>query len=183
MIIIIIYPCTQIVCLDDKGLTEMLSKAREWMGQSLSMNVNRGVSFFETTIRCLGGLMSIYDLSKDNFYLEKALDLGDRMKPVFYTGNGLPLSEINLANGAKSSARWTGGSVLLAEVGTIQLEFQSLSDRLNSDDHRDLGDYASKVFETLDPERDGGPRLPLRGQYPIYLDSNSLKFLSIFCNN
>eukprot|EP00486_Rosalina_sp_Unknown_P013068 CAMPEP_0201584634 /NCGR_PEP_ID=MMETSP0190_2-20130828/113121_1 /ASSEMBLY_ACC=CAM_ASM_000263 /TAXON_ID=37353 /ORGANISM="Rosalina sp." /LENGTH=599 /DNA_ID=CAMNT_0048029001 /DNA_START=45 /DNA_END=1844 /DNA_ORIENTATION=+ len=158
------------------GLTDMLKEARDWMESSLSFNVNRGISFFETTIRCLGGLMSIYDLTKDKLYLDKALDLGQRMKPVFQTGTGMPLSEINLASGHKKSAGWTGGSVLLAEVGTIQLEFQSLSDRLDKEETRDLGDLASKVFETLDPEREGGPTLPLRGQYPLFLDSNSVRF-------
>eukprot|EP00484_Ammonia_sp_Unknown_P010425 CAMPEP_0197076166 /NCGR_PEP_ID=MMETSP1384-20130603/211977_1 /TAXON_ID=29189 /ORGANISM="Ammonia sp." /LENGTH=604 /DNA_ID=CAMNT_0042515015 /DNA_START=83 /DNA_END=1897 /DNA_ORIENTATION=+ len=158
------------------GLSDMLSGAREWIDSNLNFNVNRGISFFETTIRCLGGMMSIYDLTKDEMYLNKALDLGQRMKPVFDTGNGMPLSEINLANGHKKSAGWTGGSILLAEVGTIQLEFQSLSDRLGKEETRDLGDLASKVFETLDPERPGGPKLPLRGQYPLFLDSNSVRF-------
>ena len=154
----------------------MLKGARSWIDESLHFDINRGVSFFETTIRCLGGLMSIYDLTKDAMYLEKAHDLANRMTPVFQTGNGLPLSEINLSNGHKKAAGWTGGSVLLAEVGTIQLEFQSVSDRLNRTETKFLGDLASKVFETLDPERPNGIKLPLRGQYPLFLDTHSMRF-------
>lgn len=158
------------------GLKDMLSEARQWMKESLSFDKNQQISFFETTIRCLGGLMSIYDLTKDSLFLDLAQDLGTRMKPVFATGLGLPMSQINLANGHKKSSSWTGGSVLLAEVGTIQIEFQSLSDRLGREETRDLGDLASKVFETLDPEREGGPTLPLRGQYPLFLDANNVRF-------
>jgi mannosyl-oligosaccharide alpha-1,2-mannosidase len=36
------------------------------------------VSFFETSIRALGGLLSAYELSKEKVFLEKALDLGER---------------------------------------------------------------------------------------------------------
>jgi len=158
------------------GLSDMLSGARQWIQESLSFDHSKQISFFETTIRCLGGLMSIYDLTEDTLYLDKAHDLGRRMKPAFGTGLGLPLSQINLANGVKKTSSWTGGSVLLAEVGTIQLEFQSLSDRLGSEDTRDFGDLASKVFETLDPQREGGPTLPIRGQYPLFIDANNMRF-------
>ncbi len=36
------------------------------------------VSFFETSIRALGGLLSAYELSKEKVFLDKALDLGER---------------------------------------------------------------------------------------------------------
>ena len=57
-----------------------------------------------------------------------------------------------------------------------KLEFQLLSDRLNKEETRDLGDSASKVFETSDPERDGGPTLSLLGQFLLFLDANSVQF-------
>ncbi len=41
------------------------------------------VSFFEVTIRLLGGLVSCYDVSGDSMFLEKALDLGSRLLPYF----------------------------------------------------------------------------------------------------
>ena len=40
------------------------------------------VSFFETTIRCLGGLVTAYELSGDPVLLEKATDLGERLGKV-----------------------------------------------------------------------------------------------------
>jgi len=155
------------------GLNDMLKPAREWISTKLSFESSQSQSFFETVIRCLGGLVSIYDLTKDKMYLEKARDLANRLSKAFDTPSGLPLSEINLQNGHANSAHWTGGSVLLAEIGTIQIEFQSLSDRLNDNV---FGSKVSKVFELLDPQANTGIHLPLRGQYPIYIDPNNVKF-------
>lgn len=56
---------------------------------SLNFNKNVDVSFFETVIRLLGGLVSCYDLSGDSMFLEKAQDLADRLLPNFRpTGSG-----------------------------------------------------------------------------------------------
>jgi mannosyl-oligosaccharide alpha-1,2-mannosidase len=54
------------------------------------------VSFFETTIRVLGGLLSAYELSGDSMFLEKADDLGRRFLPAFDSRSGLPRTSINL---------------------------------------------------------------------------------------
>lgn len=43
------------------------------MDKHLHFDVNRDVNLFEVTIRVLGGLLSIYHLSDDRMYLEKAV--------------------------------------------------------------------------------------------------------------
>ena len=58
------------------GLTDDFNKGVEWIRQSLDFRKQRMVSFFETTIRCLGGLVTAYELSGDAVLLEKATDLG-----------------------------------------------------------------------------------------------------------
>jgi mannosyl-oligosaccharide alpha-1,2-mannosidase len=47
------------------GLKEEFQTARDWIDQHLSAKIANGgsVSFFETTIRILGGLMSASDLT------------------------------------------------------------------------------------------------------------------------
>ncbi|ETO14104.1 hypothetical protein RFI_23265, partial [Reticulomyxa filosa] len=154
------------------GLNGLLGNATKWVKESLSFDKHQTVSFFETTIRCLGGLMSVYDLTGNDIFLHKAKDLARRLSAVFNSGNGMPLSEVNLASGSAHAAQWTGGSVLLAEVGTIQLEFKSCADRSKDPS---LGEKAVRVFEKLDPKR-GGPALPLRGQFPIYIDTNHIRY-------
>ena len=155
-----------------QGLTDMFNTATEWIQSSLNFNIGKTVSFFETVIRCLGGLMSTYDLSRNKIFLEKAQELADKLMPAFDTGNGFPLSEVNLGSGRSNVARWTGGSVLLAEIGTIQLEFQSVSDRINDNKY---GTKVSDVFIKLDPES-GNVNPPIRGQYPIFLDTSTVRF-------
>merc|ERR1711871_641094 len=106
------------------GMREEFDEAQEWVQKSLSFNKNRMVSTFETTIRALGGLLSAYDLSEESIFLEKAKDLGARLFKAFSTPSGLPNGQINLATGSSSNAGWTGSAAILAEIGTLQLEFR-----------------------------------------------------------
>jgi hypothetical protein len=61
------------------GMKEEFNEARDWLTDNLDFEkVKRKVSFFETTIRALGGLLSAYELSGDMVFLLKAEDLADR---------------------------------------------------------------------------------------------------------
>lgn len=52
--------------------------------------------FFETVIRYLGGLLSAYALSpNDTILLERAIDLTDKLDPVFNTTSGLAYFSVN----------------------------------------------------------------------------------------
>lgn len=51
---------------------------------------------FETTIRVVGGLLSIYDLTGDQLYLTKAQELADLLMPAFNTPSGFPYTSIVL---------------------------------------------------------------------------------------
>lgn len=59
------------------------------------------VSFFEMTIRYLGGLLALYSLTNDEVFLSTALSLGNKLLPVFQheSNPGLPLPYINLQTG------------------------------------------------------------------------------------
>ena len=46
-----------------------------FMRDSFKVDVNRDVNLFETTIRVLGGLLSMYNLSHDELFLLKAVSL------------------------------------------------------------------------------------------------------------
>jgi mannosyl-oligosaccharide alpha-1,2-mannosidase len=50
-------------------------------------------------------------------FLDKAVELADKLLPAFDTPTGLPMKSINLGTGALSKDR----IVLLAEVGTVQV--------------------------------------------------------------
>ena len=64
----------------------------------------------------------------------------------------------------------------MSEVGTIQIEFQSISDRSNDKNDEKYGNSAREIFRRLDPFEPGGPKLPIRGHPPILIDPRSGRF-------
>ncbi|KAK4287887.1 hypothetical protein Pmani_039056 [Petrolisthes manimaculis] len=107
-------------------LKEEFSEAREWVASQLNFNLNQEVNLFETTIRVLGGLLSTYHLTNDQLFLDKAIDLGDRLVLGFNSGSGVPFADVNLYSRRASKPRW-GPDSSTSEVTTIQLEFRDLS--------------------------------------------------------
>lgn len=146
------------------GLDEQFQRAKSWITDSLDFNKKVEASVFETTIRVLGGLLSAYDLSGDDIFLEKAKQIGDRLLPAWDTPTGIPFTAIDLASGRANNPGWTGGSSLLADVGTTQLEFIALSQR--------TGDpiYQKKVENVIMQLR---KIFPEDGLIPIYVNPYS----------
>jgi len=150
------------------GLKAEFQQARDWVATHLNFNVNMGISFFETTIRCLGGLIAAYELSNDRIFLDKARDLGEKLLRAFGRSPiGLPMATINLATGAADPPGWTSGALILAEVGTIQLEFKALSH--HTGDPR-WEQKSQAIFDHL--ERIAPPD----GLYPLFLNMNNGAF-------
>jgi endoplasmic reticulum Man9GlcNAc2 1,2-alpha-mannosidase len=99
----------------------------------------------------LGGLLSVYELSgRDSLYLEKAIDLADRIMPVFETDTGIPMTLVNL--GLKQGIRETDhkGWVSTAEVSTLQLEFKYLSHLTGNQKYWDA---VEKIMEVIKAAR------------------------------
>jgi len=107
-------------------MDEEFKQARDWVAESLTFNHAGAVSVFETTIRELGGLLSAYELSGDDVFLDKAKELGDKLMPAFNTQSGIPTGQVDFRSG-KSTNGWAGGSAILSELGTLQVEFRYLS--------------------------------------------------------
>ncbi|CAN0027857.1 unnamed protein product, partial [Phaeothamnion confervicola] len=143
-------------------------EARNWVRDSLQFANVRSVSVFETTIRELGGLLAAYDLSGDRIFLEKAAELGDRLLPAFNTPTGIPLPQVDLSNGRANANSWASGSVL-AELGTLQVEFRYLS---NATGDRRYAEAVNHVFELL------ASMNPKHGLFPIYISPSTGKFTS-----
>jgi len=87
---------------------------------------NRYAAFFETVIRYLGGLLSAYALSQDPILLMRADDLGIALLPAFDTPSGLPMYSVNPVTG-KGAQGWVGGSTILSEALSCQLEYKYLA--------------------------------------------------------
>ncbi|KRY52702.1 Endoplasmic reticulum mannosyl-oligosaccharide 1,2-alpha-mannosidase [Trichinella nativa] len=111
------------------GLNEEFTAVRNQFS-TFSADVDRFVSLFEVTIRILGGLLSVYRLTDDDLFLEKAKELGDRLMPAFSTKSGIPYSDVNLHTGEGRNPPWMSLSSL-SEVASLQLEFRELSRATN----------------------------------------------------
>ncbi|GMT29871.1 hypothetical protein PFISCL1PPCAC_21168, partial [Pristionchus fissidentatus] len=86
------------------------------------------LSVFETNIRFVGGLLSAFALTKDRMFLRKGEEIADLLLPAFDTPTGIPYSLIDVRSGKASNFPWaSSGCSILAEFGTLQLEFDYLS--------------------------------------------------------
>ncbi|GAA5861315.1 hypothetical protein JCM3774_000206 [Rhodotorula dairenensis] len=102
------------------------------------------ISWFETTIRYLGGLLSAYELSADPLMLERATELGDWLLPAFATEFGLPVNRYIIGSNPNGAHN---GRQSLAEVGSMTLEMTRLS-QLTGDEVYFRA--AQRALDTLD---------------------------------
>lgn len=104
------------------GLEADAADAKRLILERLSFDRDISVQVFEVTIRLLGGLLSAYQADSDSAFLGLATDLADRLLPAFESPTSMPYRYVTLHTGA------TRDSVSNpAEIGTLMLEFGSLS--------------------------------------------------------
>ncbi|XP_032398938.1 mannosyl-oligosaccharide 1,2-alpha-mannosidase IA [Etheostoma spectabile] len=144
---------------------EEFDAATDWVEKNLDFNVNAEVSVFEVNIRFVGGLLSAYYLSGKEVYRRKAVELGEKLLPAFKTPTGIPWALLNLKSGIGRNWPWaSGGSSILAEYGTLHLEFMHLSKLSGNPEFQQKVMNIRKVLNRLDKPQ---------GLYPNYLNPNS----------
>ena len=143
------------------GLRQEFDEAKRWVRDSLRFDRTGDVSVFETTIRELGGLLAAFDLSGDKVFLDKARDLGQRLAHAFDTPTGIPKGSTSLREGRAKDVGWTGGNAVLAELGSVELEFRYLGYKLGD---ASFSDKANRVFEQFSTMKG------TQGLFPIYVD-------------
>ncbi|KAJ7611556.1 glycoside hydrolase [Mycena polygramma] len=152
------------------GLDDEYARARQWVASSMSFDRDANFNTFETTIRVLGGLLSAYELTDgDQLYLDRAIDLADRLLPVFDTPSGLPTSQVNLAHRLGVADPDNRCLVSTAEASTLQLEFRYLGFLTDNFDYWDKAENVMKVIRRA--------RLP-NGLTPIFMSSAAGKFMT-----
>eukprot|EP00842_Homolaphlyctis_polyrhiza_P001325 jgi/Hompol1/2193/HPOL_005882-RA len=143
------------------GLSNEFSEAKELVAASMDFNVNDSSNVFETTIRVLGGLLAAFDLDGDHRILKKAILLGDKLLNVFNSQSGIPDQLIVLASGQTYH-----GAVSLATAGTLQLEFQYLSDVSGDPKYADAALHVLEIIRRLESVK-------YKGLYPIDVNYSS----------
>ncbi len=135
------------------GLQTEFEHAKEWVTETMSFSSakQQEVSFFETTIRLLGGLLSAYDLSGDPALLDMAEDLGNRLVAVF-DGNESGIAT-NHAQLPMTEASPGGGRVAVAELGTNVIEFGVLGARTGREEFRTKAEKGLRFIHAKNPDQ------------------------------
>lgn len=153
------------------GLKDEYMAARTWIENNLDFNkFEVDVSVFETNIRYVGGLLSIYALTKDQLYLNKAVQIADKLLPAFETPSNIPNSNVNLRTGYSHNHDWAYGAAILSEFGSIHLEFLYLSHATGDPKYREK---ALKIRDTI---RKAVPRSD--GLYNNYMSVDNGQWLT-----
>ncbi len=133
------------------GLDEEFERAHAWIAENMTFDreAPQTISFFETTIRCLGGLLAAHDLTGSKLFLEKAEDLGRRIAPVF---QGSPTGILTNNAGLPQTRIYTGDdNVALAELGSNLIEFGTLGRRTGNATYRLLAEDSMRFIHAKYP--------------------------------
>ncbi|KAF9380071.1 hypothetical protein CPB97_008588 [Podila verticillata] len=143
------------------GFNDEFDEALEWVKTKFDMTKNptAQLQFFETVIRYLGGLLSAYDLTGEEVLLDKAEELGGYCLNAF-SNSAFP----NGRFAVQKSSNYGGSTYILAEVGSIQLEFTRLSTLTGNPVYKDK---ALEIFDIL-----GTADAQLPGLLPFHVQPN-----------
>lgn len=149
-------------------MTEEYIEARNYVAEHVSFDIDFDVNLFECTIRVLGSMLSMYHLTHDRMYLDKAIDIGNRLLPaVTKSPSGVPYSDVNLKTGKVHPPRW-GPDSTVSEITTIQLEFRDLSSLTGDKKYKDAVDAVTQHVHNLPGKKDG--------LVPMWINANSGQF-------
>jgi hypothetical protein len=152
------------------GLHEEFDRAVEYVQTKLQFPRKGQVSVFETTIRVVGGLLGAHALSTRPGLLEKAKEMADMLTPAFeVSASGLPYPLIDLGSQKASTQPWTTG-VVLADFGSMALEFRYLSQQLGDPKYAQLVD---KVYERCAELQ--AKEQTQDGLFPVYVDPEEVE--------
>ncbi|KAL1837003.1 hypothetical protein VTJ49DRAFT_4406 [Mycothermus thermophilus] len=126
------WAATLVDALDTLWIMGMKSEFKEAvdaaeMGINFTTTDIRDVNIFETNIRYLGGFLSAFDLSGDVRLLRKAAEVGEMLYKAFDTPNHMPITRWDWQSAARGHKQEAPASVLLAEIGSLSMEFTRLS--------------------------------------------------------
>ncbi|TKR93779.1 hypothetical protein L596_008176 [Steinernema carpocapsae] len=151
------------------GLMDEYEDARQWIAMNLDFTKTSGdLSVFETNIRFIGGLLSAYGLTNDTMYVDKAKAIANLLMPAFETPTGIPLALVNVQRKTASNWNWaSGGASILSEFGTLQLEFDYLSNITKNSIYSDKMARIREVLQSIQK---------VDGLYPNYLNPKTGKW-------
>lgn len=130
------------------------------------------LNVFETTIRYLGGLLSAYDVSghKHGILLKKAIEVGEMLYHAFDTPNHMPIARWEWQKSALGHDQSARIQCLVAELGSLTLEFTRLS-QLTGDPK--WYDAIARITDTFERQQNN-TKLP--GLWPTFVNPQAADF-------
>jgi mannosyl-oligosaccharide alpha-1,2-mannosidase len=128
------------------------------------------INVFETNIRHLGGLLAAYDLSKDDRLLAKATECGEMLYHAFDTPNHMPITRWDMRQAGEGKPQVAADRVLLAEIGSMTMEFTRLSQLTGDPKYYDAVTRITRLLE----EQQEKTKLP--GMWPIVVNGKHADF-------
>ncbi|KAF2702670.1 glycoside hydrolase family 47 protein [Pleomassaria siparia CBS 279.74] len=154
------------------GLQEEFEEAVEAVDKiDFTTTPRHDIPLFETTIRYLGGFLAAYDLSggKHNNLLTKAVELAELLISAFDTPNRMPVTYYLWRPDFASQPHRASNRVVLAEIGSLSLEFTRLSQITGDQKYYDAIARITDELELFQSKT----RLP--GMWPTYIDASGCK--------
>ncbi|TEB32929.1 seven-hairpin glycosidase [Coprinellus micaceus] len=132
---------------------------------SQSKQENERVSIFETTIRYLGGMLSTYELTNEEYpeLLGQSVKLADKLAYGWVGSNNIPYGWLNFTNNEPQVTVTN-----IAEAGTLTLEWEVLSKFTGNKTYEDLVLRSVNQIAKLE--------MPLPGLAPVWIDPTTSSF-------
>ncbi|KAI1436024.1 glycoside hydrolase [Xylaria sp. CBS 124048] len=129
----------------------------------------RDINIFETTIRYLGGFLAAYELSDKQYpsLLNKSTEVANLLMTAFDTPNRMPIPRFNWREYVQGKPQSAPKTVLLAEIGSLGLEFTKMS-QLTGD--MQYFDAIQRIYDELENAQ-SKTRLP--GMWPVLVDAST----------
>jgi mannosyl-oligosaccharide alpha-1,2-mannosidase len=136
-------------------------------------SLRKDIPLFETVIRYLGGLISAYDLSSGKYpiLLDKAQELADILMGSFDTPNRMPVTYYYWTPSYASQPHRAGTRVVLAELGSLSVEFTRLAQITKEHKYYDAIARITDELEVLQSSTS------LPGLWPTRIDASGCKKL------
>ena len=149
------------------GFQEEYILGRDWLVENFEqtfMSTTGKASVFELTIRYLGGFLAAFYQSGDESMLRLAEVVAEGLLPAFETKYSMPWALFSPKSKQHGNWGWAAkGCGILAELGTLDLEFKSLSHATNNPKYKNLVDNIRNRIKQIPVKK---------GVYPLYIDQN-----------
>lgn len=156
------------------GLKDEFDDAVKAVGEiDFTTTQRKDIPLFETTIRYLGGMLAAYDLSgaKYKVLLDKAAELADVLMGAFDTPNRMPVTFYHWMPTFSSQPHRAGTNVVLAEIGSLSVEFTRLAQLTKEPKYYDAIDRITDAF--LEWQNAPGSNATLiPGLFPVRVDAS-----------